>query len=207
MRFKTAFNEQVAEFQSVAERLSRLVEDFTQIRTFDAPEAPGSAEERERRDRIIQSPDQRVPHGLDEAFRYKRPAVFTLDGVPFDGTHTWSQVYETLCRHLAKQKPAVFARFFLMVKAEASRLAAQTLNVRFVEHCCRWELNERCLFMPTAACRRPTVHVCLGALCGPRVNMPYRCTRRRCRSPQPSARTRQSSFAPGAPTRRCSASA
>jgi hypothetical protein len=34
--------------------------------------------------------------------------VFTLDGVPFDGTHTWSQVYETLCRHLAKLKPAVF---------------------------------------------------------------------------------------------------
>jgi hypothetical protein len=49
-----------------------------------------------------------VPHGLDEDFRYKRPAVFTLDGVPFDGTHTWSQVYETLCRHLAKLKPAVF---------------------------------------------------------------------------------------------------
>jgi hypothetical protein len=109
VRFKTAFNEQVAEFQGVAERLSGLVEDFTQVRTFDAPEAPGSAEERERRDRsIIQSLDQRVPHGLDEDFRYKRPAVFTLDGVPFDGTHTWSQVYETLCRHLAKLKPAVF---------------------------------------------------------------------------------------------------
>jgi hypothetical protein len=82
VRFKTAFNEQVAAFQGVAERLSGLVEDFTKVRTFDAPEAPGSVEERERRDRIIQSLDQRVPHGLDEDFRYKRPAVFTLDGVP-----------------------------------------------------------------------------------------------------------------------------
>jgi hypothetical protein len=86
--FKTGFNEQVAEFQGVAERLSGLVEDFTQIRTSDAPEAPGSVEERARRDRIIQSLDQRVPHGLDEDFRYKRPALFTLDGVPFDGTYT-----------------------------------------------------------------------------------------------------------------------
>jgi hypothetical protein len=48
VRAKTAFNEQVAEFQGVAERLSGLVEDFSQVRTFDAPEAPGSAEERER---------------------------------------------------------------------------------------------------------------------------------------------------------------
>ena len=48
VRFRTAFNEQVAEFQGVAERLSGLVEEFTQVRTFDAPEAPGSAEGRER---------------------------------------------------------------------------------------------------------------------------------------------------------------
>ncbi len=31
-----------------------------------------------------------MPHGLGEDFRYKRPAVFTLDGVPFEGTNTWS---------------------------------------------------------------------------------------------------------------------
>jgi len=87
VRFKTAFNEQVAEFQGVAERLSRLVEDLTQVRTFDAPEAPGSAEERARRDRIIRPLDRRVPHGPEEDFRCKRPALSTLDGVPFDGTY------------------------------------------------------------------------------------------------------------------------
>lgn len=106
--FKIAFNKNVGEFQSVATRLSALVEDFTQVPTFQAPDAPGSAEERERRERIIQSLDRRVPHRLDEDFRYKRPAVFTLNGVPFDGTNTWSQVYQTLCRHLASLKPAVF---------------------------------------------------------------------------------------------------
>jgi hypothetical protein len=78
------------------------------VPSFDAPEAPGSTEERERRERIIRSLDRRVPHGLDEDFRYKRPAIFTLDGVPFDGTNTWSQVYKTICRHLATLKPAVF---------------------------------------------------------------------------------------------------
>ncbi|WP_295879538.1 hypothetical protein [uncultured Thiohalocapsa sp.] len=48
VRFKTSFNEQVAELQGIAERLSGLVEDFTQVRSFDAPEAPGSVEGRER---------------------------------------------------------------------------------------------------------------------------------------------------------------
>jgi hypothetical protein len=106
--FKIAFNKNVGEFQAVAARLSALVEDFTQVPSFEAPDAPGSAAERERRERIIRSLDQRVPHGLDEDFRYKRPAVFTVNGVPIDGTNTWSQVYQTLCRHLATLEPAVF---------------------------------------------------------------------------------------------------
>ena len=106
--FKIDFNNSVGEFQAVAARLSGLVEDFTQVPSFEAPDAPGSAEERERRERMIRSLDQRVPHGLDEDFRYKRPAVFTVNGVPFDGTNTWSQVYQTLCRHLSTLKSAVF---------------------------------------------------------------------------------------------------
>jgi hypothetical protein len=105
---KIAFNKNVGELQSVAARLSALVEDFTQVPTFEAPDAPGSVRERERRERIIQSLDRRIPHGLDKDFRYKRPAVFTLNGVPFDGTNTWSQVHETLCRHLATLNPSVF---------------------------------------------------------------------------------------------------
>jgi len=108
VRFKTGFNEQVTEFQRVAERLSTLVADFTKVPSFEAQGAPGSNQEHERRARIIQSLDRRLPHGLDEDYRYKRPAIFTLNGVPFDGTNTWSQVYETLCRHLAALKPAVF---------------------------------------------------------------------------------------------------
>ncbi|MCP4408315.1 MAG: hypothetical protein GY807_11245 [Gammaproteobacteria bacterium] len=31
-----------------------------------------------------------------------------MDCLPFDGTNTWSQVYETLCRHLSSLKPTVF---------------------------------------------------------------------------------------------------
>ena len=84
------------------------MQDFTKVPSFEAPNAPGSQEEHERRERIIQSLYQRVPHGLGEDFCYKRPAVFTLDGVPFDGTNTWSQVNVTLCRHLATLKPSVF---------------------------------------------------------------------------------------------------
>jgi hypothetical protein len=75
---------------------------------FKAPDAPAWTAKRERCERIIHSLDQRVPHGLDEDFRYKRPAVFRVNGVPFDGTNTWSQVYETLCRHRATLNPPVF---------------------------------------------------------------------------------------------------
>jgi len=106
--FKIDFNRSVKDFQAVAARLSALVEDFTQVPSFKAPDAPGTKEERERRERMIQSLDRRLPHGLDEDFRYKRPAIFTLSGIPFDGTNTWSQVYQTLCRHLSTLKPAVF---------------------------------------------------------------------------------------------------
>lgn len=108
--FKIEFNKNVGEFQSVAEHLSQLVEDYTQVPSFEAPVASesDSAEERKRRDRIIRSLDRRIPHGLDEDFRYKRPTVFTLEDTPFDGTNTWSQVYETLCRHLSSLKSSVF---------------------------------------------------------------------------------------------------
>ncbi len=50
--FKIAFNKDVGEFQSVAARLSALVEDFTQVPSFEAPDAPGTTEERERRTQI-----------------------------------------------------------------------------------------------------------------------------------------------------------
>jgi uncharacterized membrane-anchored protein YhcB (DUF1043 family) len=106
--FKMAFNSAVAEFREVSSRLSRLVEDFTEVPSFEAPSAPSSVEERDRRERLIRSLDRQLAHGLDEDFRYKRPAIFTLNGVPFDGTNTWSQVYETLCRHLASLQPEVF---------------------------------------------------------------------------------------------------
>ena len=108
VRFKRALNEEVAAFQAVAGRLSALVADFTRVPGFQAPDAPDSNAERERRERVIGSLDRRTPHGLDEDFCYKRPAAFKLDGVPFDGTNTWAQVHETLCRHLAALKPGLF---------------------------------------------------------------------------------------------------
>ena len=106
--FKIAFNESASEFNRASARLARLVEDFTETPTFEAPAAPRSQEERDRRERAIGSLDQSVPHTLEENFCYKRPVAFTVGRVPFDGTFTWSQVYETLVRHLASLKPSVF---------------------------------------------------------------------------------------------------
>jgi hypothetical protein len=103
-----AFNNTVGEYRVVSGRLMHLVEEFTQVSIFEAPTAPKSDAERERRERLIRALDRQLPHGLGEDFRYKRPAIFTLGDVPFDGTNTWSQVYETLCRHLAAVKAEVF---------------------------------------------------------------------------------------------------
>ncbi len=107
--FMIAFNNTVGDYREASGRLTHLVEEFTQVSTFEAPAAPASDAERERRERLIHAMDRRVPHDLDEDFRYKRPTLFALDGVPFDGTNTWSQVHETLCRYLATLKPAVFS--------------------------------------------------------------------------------------------------
>lgn len=106
--FKVAFNEAVAAFSQSSNRLSQLIEEFTEAPTFEAPVAPRSEEERERRERTIRSLDTRVSHTLAEDFKYKRPVAFTVGEVPFDGTSTWSQVYETLCRHLSSVNPSVF---------------------------------------------------------------------------------------------------
>ncbi len=107
--FKKAYNQAVQEFDEVTGRLARLIEEFTEVPTFEAPTAEQSPErERERRERIIRSLDQRAPHFLDEEFRYKRPTAFKVKGVPFDGTWTWAQVYETFCRHLASVNPSAF---------------------------------------------------------------------------------------------------
>jgi len=106
--FKVAFNEAVSEFSQSSNHLEQLVGDFMEVPTFEAPAAPESPEEREHRERIIRSLDKSVPHTLEEDFRYKRPIAFTVAGVPFYGTSTWSQVYETLCRHLSSTNPSIF---------------------------------------------------------------------------------------------------
>ena len=106
--FKVNFNREAEEFRTVTARLAKLIEDFTAIPAFDLPVAPASSKDRKRRENNIQALDRGTPLGLGKDFRYKRPAGFTLSGTPFDGTHTWSQVYETLCRHLALLNPLVF---------------------------------------------------------------------------------------------------
>ncbi len=62
--FMIAFNKTVGEYREVSGRLTHLVEEFTQVSTFEAPAAPTSDAERERRERLIHALDRRAPHGL-----------------------------------------------------------------------------------------------------------------------------------------------
>lgn len=101
--------------------------------SFEATDAPESNEERERRERIIQSLDRRLPHGLGEDLRYKRPAVFTLDGVPFDGTNIWFRVYETLCGHLTTLKLAVYCGRAIYAETDLSANQIRDNIARLVE--------------------------------------------------------------------------
>ncbi len=107
-QFKIAFNKAMADFIDASRKVTELTESFTKVPSFEPAAAPDSAEERERRERVIRALDQSARHTLFEDFRYKRPVAFTLGDVPFEGTTTWQQVYETVCRHLAARSRTLF---------------------------------------------------------------------------------------------------
>lgn len=108
--YKISFNAAMGALSKAADDVSRVITEFTDVPRFDPPTAPATPAERDQRERSIEALDQRTPHSLDEDFRYRRPSAFRVGDVPFNGTHTWAQVHETLCRYLRGQDTGTFAK-------------------------------------------------------------------------------------------------
>lgn len=111
--FKVAYNKNMHAFTADSDSLSRLVQNFTDV-SIDSDDEKESASDTSisklDHERLIQELDHHTPHSLHEDFRYKRPFGFTLEGLPYMQRSTWSQVYTSVCRHLAKKSPEQFQK-------------------------------------------------------------------------------------------------
>ena len=101
--FKKEYNDKLIAFDRVAEALSALVQQYTQVRIEEETEDRESLETTETRDRIIRELDREEPHRLDEDFRYKRPYGFILEGCPYKDVVTWRRIYDLVCRQLLQK--------------------------------------------------------------------------------------------------------
>ncbi len=111
--FKTAYNEHMKLFTSNSESLSTLIQKYTEV-DFDQDENGKPVNENvltnQDRERMIKELDPHQPHYLNEDFRYKRPFGFMLEKQPYVPKNTWSHVYISVCKHLAKKSPTIFEK-------------------------------------------------------------------------------------------------
>ena len=111
VEFKAAYNECMTVFTLDSERLSSLIQNFTEVAVdpeeVTAPEKDEITTNQDR-ERLIRELNPHIPHTLNEDFRYKRPLGFILEGEPYVPRNTWSQVYSSVCKHLAKKSPDLF---------------------------------------------------------------------------------------------------
>lgn len=111
VEFKAAYNECMTAFTSDADRLSALIQNFTDVAVDpddDTVQPSDTRTANQDRERLIRELDPHIPHSLKEDFRYKRPLGFILEGEPYVPRNTWSQVYTSVCKHLAKKSPEMF---------------------------------------------------------------------------------------------------
>jgi len=103
--FKKAYNEKFIAFDRLAEELSILVQQHTQIKVEGEMDQNSLPETEEVRNRIIRELDREEPHALHEDFRYKRPYGFILQGRPYKDVVTWRRIFELVCRQLLEKYP------------------------------------------------------------------------------------------------------
>ena len=107
VRFKQEYNEKMDAFARVAEELSVLVQQFTNIRTTtaDRDDTPAQGASRER---AIAELERRTPHAITKDFTYKRPYGYKLGDHAAIELTTWRALYEHLLLHLRDFSPDTF---------------------------------------------------------------------------------------------------
>lgn len=108
IEFKREYNAKMESFAHIAEDISVMVQQFTNIRA-SAESTESTATSHEARDRVIAELDRREPHSLDEDFTYKRPYGYRLGDHAVTGTTTWRALYEDVLRHLRDVDSTLFA--------------------------------------------------------------------------------------------------
>jgi len=106
VRFKRAYNEKMAAFDTLASELSVLIQQFTSVR-LGADEQSGEDDESQNA-RIIQALNREEPHSIDEDLTFKRPHGFILDGQGTTGVTTWRRVFELICQQIQRRDPDRF---------------------------------------------------------------------------------------------------
>jgi hypothetical protein len=108
--FKVSYNDAIKKFSEAGAQLSQLVEGFTKVSGLP-PEPPVQTQaDRERRDRVIRDLDTRIPHSLEEDFKYKRPFGFKIDEKHYAGLTAWQHIYEAVCKYFAKVDQVKYKR-------------------------------------------------------------------------------------------------
>ncbi len=107
VRFKRAYNEKMAAFDTLVSELSVMVQQFTSVRLGEHEEIGG--EDESENVRIIQALNREEPHSIDEDFTFKRPHGFILDGQATTGITTWRRVFELVCQQLQRRDLQRFA--------------------------------------------------------------------------------------------------
>ena len=108
VRFKRAYNEKMAAFDTLASELSAMIQQFTSVRLGEHEEIGG--EDESENVRIIQALNREEPHSIDEDFTFKRFHGFILDGRATTGITTWRRVFELVCQQLQRRDPQRFAK-------------------------------------------------------------------------------------------------
>ncbi len=106
--FKKTYNAKLADFDSVAEDLSGLVQRFTEIELEPDVDNLPAHQDRDERDRIVQELDRARPHSLAEDFTFKRPYGYSLHDAARKDVVTWKRFYQLVCRQLANYDVDLF---------------------------------------------------------------------------------------------------
>lgn len=105
--FKREYNDNVAQFGKIAESISVMVQQFTNVRSTDDGRE-STASDRSSRDRIVAELDIYQPHTLDEEFTFKRPYGYKLRDHAASGLNTWRALYEDLLSTLRLEAPDIY---------------------------------------------------------------------------------------------------
>jgi hypothetical protein len=105
--FKREYNDNVAQFGQIAEGISVMVQQFTNVKSSDDGRE-STTSDRTSRDRIIAELDVYQPHALNEQFTFKRPYGYTIRDYAASGLTTWRALYEDLLGMLRLEAPDIY---------------------------------------------------------------------------------------------------